>query len=130
MADHNLRPQGTPPGGTLPAAFGRARTWRALLLLALAAAYFGAGRLALQLAFVNRSATAVWPPTGMALAALLLLGEQVWPSVFVGAFFVNLLTAGGPLTSLAIAAGNTLEAVLGAHLVNRYANGRRAFARA
>ena len=125
-----MRPQGTPPGGTLPAAFRHARTRRALLLLALAGVYFAAGRLALQLAFVNRSATAVWPPTGMALAALLLLGTDVWPSVFVGAFFVNLLTAGGALTSIAIAAGNTLEAVLGAYLVNRYANGRRAFARA
>ena len=106
-------------------------TWRrALILLALAAAYFAAGRLGLTLAFVNRSITAVWPPTGMALAALLLLGYDVWPSVFVGAFFVNLLTAGTALTAVAIAGGNTLEAVLGAYLVNRIAGGRLAFRRA
>lgn len=106
-------------------------TWRrALFLLALAAAYFAAGRLGLTLAFVNRSTTAVWPPTGMALAALLLLGNDVWPSVFVGAFFVNLLTAGTALTAVVIAGGNTLEAVLGASLVNRFAGGRHAFRRA
>jgi diguanylate cyclase (GGDEF)-like protein len=103
---------------------------RTLLLAGLAALYFAAGRLGLTLAFVNRSATAVWPPTGMALAALLLLGDDVWPAVFVGAFLVNLATAGSALTSASIALGNTLEAVLGAHLVTRFANGRDAFRRA
>ena len=110
------------------AAPSRSRFWnRTLLLLALALLYAVAGRLALMLAFVNRSATAVWPPTGMALAALLLLGDDVWPSVFVGAFLVNLLTAGTPLTSFCIAAGNTLEAVIGARLVNRFSGGKHVF---
>src|SRR5713226_344768 len=83
--------------------------------------YVDAGKLGLQLALVNERATAVWPPTGIALAALLLLGRLVWPIIFVGAFLVNVTTAGTIVTSLGIAAGNTLEAVVGAALVTRFA---------
>jgi integral membrane sensor domain MASE1 len=71
----------------------------------------------------------VWPGTGIALAAILLLGYRVWPGVFLGAFAVNLTTAGSILSSLGIASGNTLEALLGAYLVTRFANGRKAFDR-
>jgi integral membrane sensor domain MASE1 len=56
--------------------------------------YFIAGKLGLKLAFVNASASAVWPPSGIALAALLLLGYRTWPAIFLGAFLVNLTTAG------------------------------------
>ena len=59
---------------------------RLLALGALALAYFSAGRLGLSLAFVHESATAVWPPTGIALAASLVWGYQVWPAVLLGAF--------------------------------------------
>jgi PAS domain S-box-containing protein len=100
---------------------------RGLALLGLAVAYLLAARLGLTLAFVNASVTAVWPPTGIAFAAVLVLGYGVWPAVFAGAFAANLATAGGVATSLAIAAGNTLEALLGAWLVNRFAGGRRVF---
>src|SRR5437879_11002397 len=95
----------------------------------LALIYFVAGKLALQLAFLNASASPVWPPAGIALAALLVLGYRVWPGVFIGAFFVNLLTAGNILTSIGIAGGNTLEAVCGAWLVNRFASGSHVFER-
>jgi signal transduction histidine kinase len=94
---------------------------------ALAAVYFAAGKLGLMLASVNPSATLVWPPAGIALAALLLLGRRVWPGVFLGAFLVNATTAGSLATSITIAAGNTLEGVAGAILVNRFAGGRRVF---
>jgi diguanylate cyclase (GGDEF)-like protein len=97
---------------------------------ALTAIYFAAGKLGLMLAFDNVSASAVWPPTGIALTAVLVLGYRVWPAVFLGAFLVNITTAGSAATSLGIATGNTLEAVLGAYLVNRFANGRHAFDRA
>jgi PAS domain S-box-containing protein len=96
-------------------------------ILALAAVYFIAGKLGLTLAFLHRSATPVWPPTGIALAALLVFGNRIWPGVWLGAFLVNITTAGSVLTSIGIAAGNTLEAVLGAWLVNRWAGGRHAF---
>jgi diguanylate cyclase (GGDEF)-like protein len=91
--------------------------------LALAMVYFVAGKLGLRLAFLNPSATPVWPPTGIALAALLLYGRWLWPAVFTGAFLVNLTTAGTVFTSLGIAGGNTLEAVVGATLVARWAGG-------
>ena len=87
------------------------------------------GKLGLALAFVNPSATAVWAPTGVALAAFLILGYDVWPGIFAGAFLVNVTTAGSLATSLGIATGNTLEGLIGAYLVNRFARGRLAFSR-
>src|SRR5436309_7239285 len=99
-------------------------------LVALAAVYFAAGKLGLKLAFVNASASAVWPCTGIALAAFLLLGYRVWPAILAGAFLVNLTTAGTVVTSLAIAVGNTLEGLIGCYLVTRFAAGKQAFQRA
>lgn len=100
---------------------------RTALLLTVTLAYFVAGKLGLQLAFIHPSATAVWAPTGIGLAALLLLGDGAWPAVFLGAFLVNQTTAGTVLTSLGIATGNTLEAVVGALLARRFAGGAAAF---
>ena len=96
-------------------------------LALVAAVYFVAGKLGLSLAFGNISASPVWPATGIALAVLLVRGARFWPSVFVGAFLVNVTTAGTFVTSLGIAAGNTLEAVVGAMLVQRFANGVHVF---
>ena len=96
----------------------------------LAVVYFVAGKLSLKLAFLHASASPVWPPAGIALAALLLFGFRLWPAIFVGAFLVNLTTAGNIFTSLGIAAGNTLEAVIGAWLIQRFAGGVRVFDRA
>jgi len=93
----------------------------------LFAAYVVAGKLSLRLAFLHPSASPVWPPTGIAIAALLLLGMRHWPAILTGAFYVNVTTAGSVATSLGIAAGNTLEAVSGCWLVNRFAEGRAAF---
>jgi PAS domain S-box-containing protein len=98
-------------------------------LVVLAVIYFLAGRLGLVLAVINPSASPVWPPTGIALAAVLILGRRVWPAIFVGAFAVNYSTASAVLPSLGIAVGNTLEAVVGAYLVSRFAGGRAAFDR-
>jgi integral membrane sensor domain MASE1 len=93
----------------------------------LAAAYFIGGRLGLSLAVLNPSATTVWPPTGIALAACLVYGLRLWPGVLAGALMVNLATSGSWPASFGIAIGNTLEAVLGCVLVQRFAEGRRAF---
>lgn len=117
----NNRPQAPLPSPSLP---------RALAVnAALAAVYFGAAKLGLALAVVHPSASAVWPPTGIALAAFLLFGNRVWPGIAVGAFLANVTTAGSPATSLGIAAGNTLEGFAGAWLVNRYAGGRNTLTR-
>src|SRR5438876_522744 len=91
--------------------------------------YFIAGKFGLMLASLHASASPVWPPTGIALAALLVLGYRAWPAIFVGAFLVNVTTAGNVATSLAVASGNTLEAVCGAWLVNRFAGGTTVFDR-
>lgn len=99
-------------------------------VIALTAIYFFAGKLGLSLAFVNPSATAVWPPAGIALAAFVILGDYVWPAILAGAFLVNLTTSGYILPSLTIALGNTIEGLVGAYLLKRYANGSRAFDRA
>jgi signal transduction histidine kinase len=90
----------------------------------LAVVYVIAGKLGLMLASLHASASPVWPPTGIALAAALLFGYRVWPAIFVGAFLVNVTTAGDVATSFAIATGNTLEALAGAWLVNRFAGGK------
>jgi diguanylate cyclase (GGDEF)-like protein len=110
---------------------GSLEDWRknSLAIGGLAVVYLIAGKLGLSMAFVHPSSTAVWPPTGIALAAFLILGYRVWPGVFLGAFFVNLTTVGTVLTSLGIATGNTLEGLVGAYLVTRFANGRNAFER-
>ena len=97
--------------------------------VAVCAVYIVAAKLSLRLASIHPSATPVWPPTGIAIATLLALGSRFWPSILVGAFVVNVTTAGTVLTSLGIATGNTLEGVLAAYLVNRFANGRHAFER-
>jgi signal transduction histidine kinase len=91
--------------------------------------YFIAGKLGLMLASLHTSASPVWPPAGIALAVLLLTGYRAWPAIFIGAFLVNITTAGNVATSFAIAAGNTLEALAGAWLVNRFAGGRNVFDR-
>jgi signal transduction histidine kinase/CheY-like chemotaxis protein len=97
---------------------------------ALALIYLVAGKLSLiTWASLNASASPVWPPAGIALAALLVLGYQAWPAIFVGAFVVNYWTTPNIFVSLGIASGNTLEAICGAWLVNRFAEGMRVFDR-
>jgi signal transduction histidine kinase/CheY-like chemotaxis protein len=104
---------------------------RLSLLAAIAAVYFLAGKLGLgYFASVHASASPVWPPAGIALAALLLFGPRVWPAIFVASFLVNVTTAGSVLTSLGIGVGNTLEGLAGAHLVRRFVGGARVFERA
>src|SRR5260370_36937847 len=108
-----------------------------LAIVLLAAVYAGAGKLGLELASVHPSATPVWPPTGISLAALLIFGYRLWPGIFLGAFIANLIkfanvtpiTEASTAASLAIAVGNTLEALVGAGLVNRFANGAKTFER-
>ena len=95
-----------------------------LIGIILAGAYFVAGKLGLMLASLHASASPVWPPAGIALAATLLFGYRVWPAIFVGAFLVNVTTAGNVATSVAIAMGNTLEALAASWLVNRFAGGK------
>jgi len=93
----------------------------------LALSYFVTGKFGQLLAIPNPSATAFWPPAGISLAAILLKGYRVWPGIFLGAFLVNMTTTGSIPTSLGIALANTLEALAGAYLINKFANGANAF---
>src|SRR5215469_17704262 len=97
---------------------------RLLLISIVTLIYFVVGKLGLMLASLHASASPVWPSAGIALAALLVLGYRVWPAIFIGAFLVNVTNAGDGATSLAIATGNTLEALAGAWLVIRLARGK------
>src|SRR5438105_1172252 len=100
------------------------------IFVGFVAVYFVVAKLSLKLAFVHPSATLVWPPSGLALAAVLLLGYRIWPAILLASFLVNITTAGSVATSVGMAAGNTLEALLGAYLLNQFAHGRRAFEKA
>ena len=91
-----------------------------LKLVLFASLYFVAGKIGLSLAYIHPNASAIWPPTGIALSILILKGIKYWPSVFIGAFFVNVTTAGSVLTSFGIAVGNSCEAVLGAYFVKLF----------
>ena len=86
----------------------------------LTAVYFAAAKLALFFAISPGYATAVWPPSGIALAALLLLGNRVWPGVWLGATLVNFTIHNSPVAAFAIGTGNTLEGLAGALLVRHY----------
>ena len=97
----------------------------ALILVGIA--YFALAGLGLHLASINPSATPIWPPTGLAIAAILLWGNRIAPAIFIAAFLINQVTAGSIFTSLAIACGNTLEAVIAGYLVGRWANGEQVF---
>lgn len=95
----------------------------------LASAYYGAAKLGLSLAFAAPSVTAIWPPTGIALAAVLLWGYRVWPGVALGALLANAWTGVPFYGVLGITAGNTLEALAGAYLLRELAGFRPALDR-
>ena len=95
-----------------------------LIRLGLLALYVVTAKIGLSLAFVHPSATAVWAPSGIALAALLILGYRVAVVIFFAAFLADVTTHGSVVSSVGIALGSTCEAALGAYLVNRFAHGR------
>jgi len=96
-------------------------------LVAIGAIYFALAKAGLALASIHPSATPIWPPTGVALAAVLLWGYRAWPAIFTAAVIANATTAGSVATAIAIATGNSLEAVVGAYLINRWSSGCNTF---
>jgi signal transduction histidine kinase len=88
----------------------------------LAILYFVAGRFGLELTHYHDNATLVWPPTGLAIATLILFGVRLWPGIFIGTMLVNAGSSMGWMPSLGIAIGNTLEAVVGVTLLIRVAD--------
>ena len=93
-------------------------------ILLLAVVYFAAAKLGLSLASLHKNVTPVWPPTGIAIGALLIFGQRLWPGIFVGALAVNALTDIPVGSALGIATGNTLEALAACWLLQRLARWR------
>jgi len=105
---------------------------RVLIGIGIAVAYYVSARLGLLLQLPGTNASAIWAPSGIGFAALLLYGTGYWPAVTVAAFVANLLTLpSGPvwLVSSAIAAGNTLELVVAVTLVRRVSGAQNPFER-
>jgi PAS domain S-box-containing protein len=83
----------------------------------LAAIYVLAGRLGFMVSAIDPVVSSVWPPSGVALAAMLLMGTRFWPGITIGAFILNFTGTMAPLPALVIAGGNTLEALIAAWLL-------------
>jgi len=94
------------------------------ILIVLAATYFVTAKLGLSLAFEQVNTSPVWPPTGLAIAALVYFGLSYWPGIFLGALIVNISTGAPLVVSIVIGVGNTLEAVIAYWLIQHYANNR------
>lgn len=106
----------------------RFKSWRYLGWVSVVAlAYFVAAELGLSLASVHTNVSPVWPPTGIAIAALLLVGRRFWVAVFLGAFAANLWTDVSVPVAVGIAVGNTLEALTASYLLQRKAPFDRSF---
>ena len=90
--------------------------WRAA---ALTATYFLVANFGLRYATIGPSISPVWPPSGLAIGALVILGVRFWPAVLAGAFLANATTGVPILAALGIGIGNTVEAAIAAHLLRR-----------
>jgi integral membrane sensor domain MASE1 len=89
------------------------------VIISLAIVYHLAARLALQMAYVQVNTSPVWPPSGIGLAALLILGIRYWPGITLGVVVGSLLT-GAPLPiALGLGLANTLEALIGTYLIRK-----------
>src|SRR5918996_1615829 len=110
--------------------FGSARSAATYLveLLIVAAIYIGFAESARLLPAIGPAATPLWPPTGFALALVLLRGHRIWPAIFVGAVSPELMAGRSLLESGSVGIGTLLAAFAGAWLMGRWANGRKAFA--
>jgi integral membrane sensor domain MASE1 len=80
-----------------------------LLKIGLAVIYHLAARLGLVMAYVQRTPSPVWPPTGIALAALLILGFDIWPGISLGVLLGSLITGAPFDLAIGMTFGNTLE---------------------
>jgi PAS domain S-box-containing protein len=99
-----------------------------LELFAIAGAYFGLAVSGLLIPWINPTATPLWPPTGLALALMLIRGYRIWPAIFVGGFFSTAVGGGALSEAACIALGTPTAALAGAWLIDRWSHGRETFA--
>ena len=100
-----------------------------LVLAVVFATYFGLGRLG-QFPVPTLGTAPVWPASGFALAAFLLLGRPIWPAVLLASFLVQFSGTGSLVGAVIVSLGNTAEGLLAAALIRRYASGAQAFLKA
>jgi PAS domain S-box-containing protein len=105
----------------------RAATYT-LELIVIATAYFGLAVSGLLVPWINPTATPLWPPTGLALALVLIRGYRIWPAILVGGFFSTAVDGGALSEAVCIALGTPIAALAGAWLINRWSHGRETFA--
>ena len=105
----------------------RAATYT-LELIVIATAYFGLAVSGLLVLWINPTATPLWPPTGLALALVLIRGYRIWPAILVGGFFSTAVDGGALSEAVCIALGTPIAALAGAWLINRWSHGRETFA--
>jgi len=110
-------------------AFGSARSAATYLVeLSIAAAsYVGLAESALLLPAINPAATPLWPPTGFALALVLLRGYRIWPAILVGCLSPYLMAGRSLLELGSVAIGTLLAAFAGTWLISRWSNGHQTF---
>ena len=89
-------------------------------IIVLAVVYHLAARVGLQMAYVQQNTSPVWPPSGIALAALLIFGIRDWPGITLGVVIGSLLTGAPPGLALGFGIANTLEALIGASILSRW----------
>lgn len=94
--------------------------WYAFKVITLFVIYFLSARFGLGISPVSGFATLVWPPTGIALVALLMFGLDLWPAILLAAFSVNYLNGAPLVAALGIGVGNALEAIIGSYLLKRF----------
>src|SRR6267378_7619716 len=89
-------------------------------VIILTAFYFVGGLLGKQAAFLSGNVALVWPPAGIALAAILLFGYRFWPGVALGAVLFSFMN-GMPFGffTLGTAIGNTMGAIVCAFLLKK-----------
>jgi len=95
----------------------------------IAVIYLAAAKLGLSFAFSTKQISAVWPPSGLALVTMLILGYRYWPGIFLGAMLANATTNEPLLVAAGIAVGNTLEALAGAYFLRTVAQFKNVFAK-
>ncbi|OGO66881.1 MAG: hypothetical protein A2Z49_08465 [Chloroflexi bacterium RBG_19FT_COMBO_56_12] len=91
-----------------------------LKIAILAVVYHLAARLGLEMAYVQVNTSPVWPPTGIALAALLIFGFDIWPGISLGVLLGSLFTGAPFNLAIGMTLGNTLEAIVGAYCLRRF----------
>ena len=98
-----------------------------ILLQVVAGSFYFAGILGQRLAILPNRVSAFWPPSGIALTAILLLGYRFWPGILIGSLLLGIRDGAHVFTALMSGAGHVLEPVVAAYLINKYARGTKAF---